>query len=157
VSVCRPIRLGIVPTSARLNCAGKFSAALSNLVVRQEPETRLAPAGHFATRVASPLPVTGSDLVLELSEKTKVKVLPSGETVVFEVPLTFPSFCWLAQLCDRPNLDTHGVKIGIATDFLVLAISFDFDWGNTRLAGVHPILKQIDVWLLGKLAIALSG
>ena len=50
-----------------------------------EPETACDPAGPFATRVASPLPVTGSALVALLSLNSKVAVLPSDEIVVFDV------------------------------------------------------------------------
>ena len=70
-----------------------FSERPSVFVVRQEPEMAFDPAGPLATRVASPLPVTGGPpLVLLMSLKEKVRILPSGETVVVEVETTLPSF-----------------------------------------------------------------
>src|SRR5271168_2287225 len=68
-----------------------LSDRLSILVPRQEPEIAFDPAGPFATRVASPLPVTGGPpLVLLLSLNVNVTVLPSGETVEVEVETTVP-------------------------------------------------------------------
>ncbi len=75
-----------------------LSERFSILVFRHEPEMALAPAGPFATRVASPLPVTGAPLVLLLSLNSKVSVLPSGETVEVEVMTTLPFFLSVSSI-----------------------------------------------------------
>src|SRR5271154_2087131 len=76
-----------------------LSDRLSILVARHEPEIAFDPAGPFATRTASPLPVTGGPpLVLLLSLKVNIKVLPSGETVVVEVPTTLPFFLSVSSI-----------------------------------------------------------
>src|SRR3984893_19087871 len=71
----------------------------SILVVRHEPEIAFDPAGPFATRVASPLPVTGGPpFVLLLSLKENITVLPSGETVEVEVATTLPAFLSVSSI-----------------------------------------------------------
>src|SRR5215469_6607137 len=78
---------------------------LSNLVVRHDPVIMFAPAGGLApTRMSSPLPVTGAPLVLLLSVKSKVIVLPSGETFIVDVPTTLPFF--LSVSCTSLSLTT---------------------------------------------------
>src|ERR1035438_4862223 len=70
-----------------------FSDMLSILLVRHEPDIACDPAGPFAVRVDSPLPVTGGPpLVLLLSLNSNVTVLPSDETVAVEVDTTLPAF-----------------------------------------------------------------
>src|SRR6266700_3910099 len=65
----------------------------SILVVRHEPDMAFDPAGPFATRVASPLPVTGGPpFVLLPSLNSNIMVLPSCETVEVEVETTLPFF-----------------------------------------------------------------
>src|SRR5271168_4615765 len=76
-----------------------LSDRLSILVPRQEPEIAFDPAGPFATRVASPLPVTGGPpLVLLLSLKLNITVLPSDETVELEVETTVPFFLSVSSI-----------------------------------------------------------
>src|ERR1039457_3661209 len=70
-----------------------LSDMLSILAVRHEPDIACDPAGPFAMRVASPLPVTGGPpLVLLLSLNANVKGLASDETVEVEVDTTLPAF-----------------------------------------------------------------
>src|ERR1700757_1187617 len=71
---------------------------VSNFAVRHEPETAFDPARPLATRVSSPLPVTGAALVLLLSLISNVNVLPSGETVVVEVPTVLPFFLSVSSI-----------------------------------------------------------
>ena len=79
-----------------------FSDRPSILVVRQEPDIAFDPAGPSATRVASPLPVTGGPpFVLLLSLKVNVRVLPSDETVEVEVVTTVPSFLSVTSISDH--------------------------------------------------------
>src|ERR1700733_12330531 len=76
-----------------------LSDRLSIFVVRHEPDISFDPAGPFATRVASPLPVTGGPpLVLLLSLNANVRVLPSDETVEVEVETTLPSFLSVSSI-----------------------------------------------------------
>src|SRR5260370_35318056 len=65
----------------------------SILVVRHEPEIAFDPAGPFATRVASPLPVTGGPpFVLLLSLKENITVLLSDKPVEVEFETPLPLF-----------------------------------------------------------------
>ena len=66
--------------------------------IRHEPEMACDPAGPLATRVASPLPVTGAPLVLLLSLNSNVNVFPSGETVDFEVATVLPFFLSVSSI-----------------------------------------------------------
>jgi len=68
-------------------------------VVRHEPDIAFDPAGPFATRVASPLPVTGGPpFVLLLSLNVNITVLPSDETVEVEVETTLPFFLSVSSI-----------------------------------------------------------
>src|SRR5271155_4006870 len=71
----------------------------SILVVRHEPEIAFEPSAPFATRVASPLPVTGGPpFVLLLSLNVNVTVLPSADAVVVEVETTLPFFLSVSSI-----------------------------------------------------------
>src|SRR5260370_35009420 len=69
-----------------------FSDSVFIFDIRHDPETACDPAGPFATRVSSPLPVTGSALVALLSENSNINVFPSDDTHDFEVVTLFPFF-----------------------------------------------------------------
>src|SRR5260370_12328132 len=71
----------------------------SILGVRHEPDIAFDPAGPFATRVASPLPVTGGPpFVLLLSLNANIMVLPSDSTVEAEVATTLPFFLSVSSI-----------------------------------------------------------
>src|SRR5712664_3670562 len=69
-----------------------FSDSVFIFDIRHDPETACDPAGPLATRVSSPLPVTGSALVALLSVNSNINMFPSGETHVLEVPTVLPFF-----------------------------------------------------------------
>src|ERR1019366_8251826 len=79
-----------------------LSEGVSNFEVRHEPEMAFDPAGPLATRVSSPLPVTGAALVLLLSLNSNVIVLPSDETVVFDVETVLPFFLSVSSISWSP-------------------------------------------------------
>ena len=67
-----------------------FSDMFRYFVVRQEPETACAPSGPCATRSMDFFKVITSPLALHISVDSTVAVMPSDETVIFEVPTVFP-------------------------------------------------------------------
>ena len=62
-------RATLITFPSRLSFPRTLSETFSNFEVRHEPDMPTYPAGPLATRVISPLPVTGSALVLLLSPK----------------------------------------------------------------------------------------
>src|SRR5580704_9038337 len=75
-----------------------LSERVSNFTIRHEPEIAFDPAGPLATRVSSPLPVTGAPLLLLLSLNSNVNVLPSGETVSLDVATVLPFFLSVSSI-----------------------------------------------------------
>src|SRR5207302_9234466 len=85
------------------------------------------------------------------SLKEKVRILPSGETVVVEVETTLPSFLPVSWMEWSLRTLIATVLLGMAGDGLVGAIGFDFVSGSACLAGILAVLEEKDVGVFGKI------
>src|SRR5215468_950388 len=126
---------------------------LSSLAVLHDPEMACDPDGPLATRVSSPLPVTGLALVKLLAEFE-----PPGISVGRDRRLRcshhFARFlCGLLNGVIVDDFDGHTVEVGISRDPVVLPIGLHRNRRRTRLALVGTILQQVNIRLLRKLRI----
>jgi len=87
----------------------------------------LLPFADYRIAARSPLLSLNSNIIL----------LPSGETNLFEARC-LPFLLSVCSSCGRPQLDTHGVKVRMSGDFLVLAIGFDGNRGTQVLQWYMP-------------------